>query len=249
MPKPHSRCPLPSAIPSGCALVTEGGRRHASETLASAFSPVRSVLGVALLGVVPVFAVGSVGSAQSAPGPIFRIEPGLMSTDVVSVPAGVASATGFNVRFETRLPTIHRWLTPVIGASITPYGTSGIRNRSRNAPLLFVGNVFPFVSAQKTAGWATVDVPLLLYYSYGGGGVHNDRLYGRDLFLQIAARVHVGQKMLHDLGAFWSRVDAYAFLEQTMTPNRDSVSRRVDRFNPVVLIGLSMPFGATSSGR
>ncbi len=115
--------------------------------------------------------------------------------------------------------------------------------------MLFVGNVLPLIPAKRTAGWATVEVPLLLYYSYGGGGAHNSRLYGRDLFLQIAAHVHVGQKMLDDLGAFWSKVDAYAFLEQTMTPNRDSVTRRLDRFNPVALIGLSMPFGATSSAR
>jgi hypothetical protein len=202
------------------------------------------------MAMVALFASGSAtgeARAQQPGAPLFLLEPGMISTDFLSAPSEVTtSSTGFNFRFETRIPTAARWVTPVIGASIAPYGTSGIGGRILNTPLLFIGNVFPLAGPAKTAGWATLEAPLLLYYSYGGGSERNQRFYGRDLFLQLALRVHLGQKALGDLGGFWSRIDAYAFVEQNLTPNAAGPAETVDRFNPVAVFGLAIPFGGIS---
>jgi hypothetical protein len=190
-----------------------------------------------------LLASGKSSDAQQEVGPVFLLQPGLLTTDFVSAPAGETSATGFNLSFETRFPTSVSWLTPVIGASVTPNGTNGVVDRGVNAPVLFAGNVFPVVGPRLTAGWLTLEAPLLLYYSYGGGGQHNPRVYGGDLFMQIALFVHLGSKTLKDMGSFWSRLDAYASLGQNLTPNEDPRVGKRDRFNPVALFGVSTRFG------
>ncbi len=130
-----------------------------------------------------------------------------------------------------------------------PYGTSGSTDRGANAPRLFAGNVFPGLSARQIGGWATVEFPLLLYQSYGGGGFNNRRLFGRDLYGQLAIYLHLGDKVLRPLGASWGRIDAYAFLEQNLTPNKDRSTGRTDRFNPVILYGVSIPVGDEAGRR
>ena len=185
--------------------------------------------------------------AQDTGTPVFLLEPGMMTIDFVSAP-GVESSTAFNFRFETRIPTGNRWFTPVLGASIAPYGMSRVGDRNLNTPVIFAGNVFPVVRPERTAGWATLEAPLLFYYSYNGGGERNQRFYGRDLFAQLALRVHLGKKALSDLGSFWSRVDAYAFVEQNLTPNAVG-GPHPDHFNPVGLFGVVLPFGGGNSRR
>jgi hypothetical protein len=185
---------------------------------------------------------------QETRSPIFLAEPGMISTDFLSA-GSLNSSTAFNFRFETRLPTATSWLTPVIGASIAPYGYSGSGKGALNTPLIFGGNVFPVLAPERTGAWATIEMPVLFYYSYDGGGQHSQRLYGRDLFVQLAVRLHVGRKVLRDLGEFWSRLDAYAFLEQNLTPNPLGTSPRPDRFNPVGLFGAVIPFGGAAITR
>lgn len=193
-----------------------------------------------------VLATASVrGAAQPSRGPELLLQPGLLSADFISAPEGVTSTTGFNLRFATRVPTRYRWLTPVIGASVTPEGTSGTSTRNTNAPALFAGNIFPLVGVGRTAGWLTLEAPLLVYHAYGGGGPGNPRIYGRDLYLQLAAYVHLGRKALRELGPGWARFDLYAFIEQNLTPNENTVTGRTDRFNPVALAGVSLAFGPT----
>jgi hypothetical protein len=199
------------------------------------------VNGRRLTAVVLVAAVPLASGAAQGSGPVFRFQPGMLSLDFVSTPPGVSSATAFNLRFETRFPTGARWITPVVGAAVTPYGTTAFGGRDQNAPVLFIGNVLPAVPASVTGGWATLELPILLYYQYGGGGNDNAHLYGRDAFVQLALSLHLGRKMLRDLGPFWSRLDAYAFIEQNLTPNEDSRAGRVDRFNPVALFGVTIP--------
>jgi len=186
-------------------------------------------------------------AAQGERGPLFLLEPGMLTTDFVSVPVGSESGTGFNMRFETRFPSGLRWFMPVVGASVTPYGTSNPSARGLNTPVLFAGNVFPLLDQRRTNGWITAEVPLLLHYAFGGGGAHNERLYGRDLHLQVAFRLHLGEKTLRDLGPFWRRLDVYAMFEQNLTPNEELTSGKPDRFNPVAMYGVTIPVGGTKN--
>jgi hypothetical protein len=181
--------------------------------------------------------------AQGERGPIFLLEPGMLTTDFISVPVGSESGTGFNMRFETRFPSGLRWFMPVVGGSVTPYGTSNPSARGLNTPVLFAGNVFPLIDQRRTNGWVTAEVPLLVNYAFGGGGANNERLYGRDLHLQVAFRIHLGEKRLRDLGPFWRRLDVYVMFEQNLTPNEELTSGKPDRFNPVAMYGVTIPVG------
>jgi hypothetical protein len=192
---------------------------------------------------------GTECSAQTERGPVFRFQPGLVAAHFISAPRGSPSATGFNLRFETRLPSGSRWFTPIFGAAVTPYGMSGLGGNNLNAPVLFVGNVFPGITADRTHGWATVDVPVLVYHSYGGGGARNRRLYGQDLFIQLALYLPVGERILKDFGGFWSRTEIYGFLEQNLTPNAQIEGGHPDRFDPTALFGVSIPFGRTEHAK
>jgi hypothetical protein len=181
--------------------------------------------------------------AQSPSAPVFLLQPGLVSADFISAGPDVTSTTGFNLRFETRFPTRTAWLTPFVGASVAPYGMSGPGGRALNTPVLFLGNIFPLVRDRRTAGWLTLELPVFVSHSYGGGSENETRLYGPDLHLQLAAFLHVGRKVLHEFGPNWTRLDVYAFLDQDLTPNPDAVSGRRDRFNPAALFGLSLTIG------
>jgi hypothetical protein len=178
----------------------------------------------------------------------FDLQPGYITADFLSPPPGVSSTTGFNLRFATRFTTGLPWLVPVVGGSVTPYGTTGPSARNHNSPSLFAGNIFPLVAPLRTGGWLTAELPLLLYHSYGGGRRDNPRLFGPDIFLQLAVYVHVGEKLLGELGPGWRCLDGYFFLEQNMTPNPEPSTLRLDRFNPVALFGLSLKIaGRTGS--
>ena len=62
-------------------------------------------------------------SAHAQRGPVFVLQPGLAVSDFISVREGTLTNTAFSLRFETRFPTGVKWLTPVIGAVLLPYGT------------------------------------------------------------------------------------------------------------------------------
>lgn len=177
-------------------------------------------------------------------GPVLLLQPGMASADFLSAPEGEPATTGFNLRFAGVQPTASRWLTFIVGASVTPYGSSGASRRDTNAPVLFAGNVFPVLSSSQSAGWLSMDMPLLLTYSLDGGGEHNSRIYGRDVVLEAAVTVHAGRKLLSGFGGPLSRIRIYGLLDQILTPNR-GVDRRIDRFNPVAYYGITVPLGTS----
>ena len=174
--------------------------------------------------------------------PVFLLQPGLLTTDFISSTASVSS-TGFNARFSTQLPTSLRWLTPTFGVNVTPYGTTGYTTSQTNAPSVFVGNIFPLVSDSTLGGWLRVDVPILWYYTYDGGGPFNSRLFGRDLYAELALTSSLGKKLLGSLGPNWKRLEAYLLIDQNLTPNPDRVTNVTDRFNPIALFGITVRFG------
>ncbi|MBK9976455.1 MAG: hypothetical protein IPP20_00765 [Gemmatimonadetes bacterium] len=189
--------------------------------------------------------------AERSPGrtPEFLFQPGMLSADFVSAPEGYPSTSGFNLRFSTLVPTSSKWWTLIVGASVTPYGTSGITPRSTNTPVLFVGNVFPGIAARRTGGWLELQFPFYLTYTYGGGGPRNRAIYGRDFVAEAALQVHVGQKVLRELGPAFARLRLYAMVNQVITPNEDPTSGRTDRFNPMALYGITIPIGRHSTER
>jgi len=181
--------------------------------------------------------------------PELLLQPGMLTADFMSAPTGYPATSGFNLRFATLVPSSSKWWTFIVGASVTPYGTSGVTPRSTNTPVVFIGNVFPGVSVQRTGGWFDVQFPVYLTYSYGGGGARNSQIYGRDIVAEAALQVYVGRKVLRDLGPGFSRLRLYAMVNQLMTPNEDPTSGKTDRFNPVALYGLTIPIGASRAAR
>lgn len=180
-------------------------------------------------------------------GPVLLLQPGMLSADFVSAKEGFPATSGFNLRFSTLVPSASKWWTLIIGASVTPYGTSGITPRNTNTPVLFIGNVFPGIGARRTGGWFDLQFPVYLTYSYGGGGAHNRAIYGRDFVGEVALQWFVGQKVLRDLGPAFSRLRVYAMANQVLTPNADVVTGKVDRFNPVALYGITIPIGGNGA--
>lgn len=185
---------------------------------------------------------GVMGAQET--GPVVLLQPGMASGDFVSAPAGEPATTGFNLRFAGVVPTSKRWLTLIVGGSVTPYGTNGASRRNSNTPVLFIGNVFPVLGASRTAHWLSIDAPILLTYTSGGGGEHNARPYGRDVVIEGALTVHLGRKLLSGFGGPLARLRIYGLLDQVLTPNRDQFGQ-VDRFNPVAYYGITLPFGTT----
>lgn len=175
--------------------------------------------------------------------PVFFLQPGFMTTDFISSRNSSSSSTGVNLRFATQLPTRIKWLTPTFGTNIPPYGTTGYATTQTNAPTVFMGNVFPLVEASRLGGWLSIDAPLLWYYVLDGGGRHNQRLFGGDVYAELAFTSPLGEKLLRDLGPSWKHLGGYLLLDQNLSPNPDRVSSRTDRFNPIALFGISLRFG------
>ena len=70
--------------------------------------------------------------AQSPSGPVFLLQPGLLSADFISAGPDVSSTTGFNLRFETRFPTRTPWLTPLVGEEVVDAVALAARIDRRN---------------------------------------------------------------------------------------------------------------------
>ena len=183
-------------------------------------------------------------AAAQTVSPLVLVETGLLTADFLSAPSNVTATTGFNFRFVALIPTPLQRITVMLGASLTPYGTTGFGERDTNAPSVFGGVLTPLLDERQTGGWFRVDLPVLWYYSYGGGGEHTRAVYGRDIYAELAIAIPLGTKLLGDLGPGWSHVEGYVRLDQNLTPNRQQVSRRLDRFNPVAMYGVALRFGS-----
>lgn len=197
---------------------------------------------VALVGCLTLYPVPGQSQDRGA-GLTLLLQPGMLTADFLSAPDGFPATSGFNLRFATRVPTRSKWWTLLIGASVTPYGTTGITPRSTNTPVLFAGNVVPLLPAGRTGGWLEVELPLLFMYSYGGGGLHNRDIYGRDFVAELAVQANIGPKVLRDLGPVLSKLRVYLLFDQNLTPNKDPNTGNTDRFNPAALYGITIPIG------
>ena len=174
---------------------------------------------------------------------VFELQPGITVADFVSTTEETPSNSAFSVRFSTKFRTSLKWLTPVVGAVFLPYGTTENTTRNTDAPTLFVGNVFPLLSPNRTSGWLSIEVPVLVTHSPGAGPTGNVRDYGRDLVILPTGYLHIGARMLSEFGSIWSRLSLFAQLEQVLTPARDPATGDRDFLNPFATFGFSLIVG------
>ena len=185
-------------------------------------------------------------SAQVVRAPVFMFEPGVITVNAVSAPLPTGSSTGLNLRFLANFVTRIPWLTIEVGTSFAPLGLSNGQHEL-NEPTFFYGPIVMVLPRDRTRNWLELSLPLLGAYRLDENG-ESDRLYVNDLVVQGAALVPVGQHLMADMGPFWSRLTLYGIIEQNLTPSRNFTTRRVDRFNPTFLYGVSIPLRGNSQG-
>lgn len=180
--------------------------------------------------------------------PAFVFEPGVVTVNAVSAPVPTGSSTGLNLRFLVLAQTAIPWLSVELGASLAPLGLSNGQS-AFNEPTLFYGASIMLLPRDRTANWLELTMPVLIAYRLDETG-EAKRLYVNDLVVQGSAHMPIGQKLMGDMGPFWSRLTIYGVMEQNLTPARNFATRKVDRFNPVFFYGVSIPLlgGARPAG-
>ena len=170
--------------------------------------------------------------------PVFTVEPGAVTINAVSAPLPAGSSTGLNLRFVATFATSIPWLTAEIGTSFAPLGLSN-GQRHRNEPTFFYGPRIMLLPRDRTQNWLELALPILGTYRIDENGTA-ERLYVHNLDAQVVALVPVGQNLMRDMGSFWSRLTLYGIIEQNLTPARNAVTEKFDRFNPVFQYGVSI---------
>ncbi len=177
--------------------------------------------------------------------PVFLFMPSVVTANAISAPDGFESASGFNIRFQTTIPTSTRWFTPVFGVQWLPNGLDGDDN---NAPTIYYGFVFPIIHPEWTGGWLGASIDPLGVFALGNGGRQADQPYGHDFFLELAVTVPIGQKMMREMGQF-SSLALFLLVDQQITHAPRDVDGDRDYFRPVLIYGLALPLAPWGSGR
>jgi hypothetical protein len=187
-------------------------------------------------------------ACQALRAPTFVFEPGVVTINAVSAPLPTGASTGLNLRFLAVVPTSIPWLSIELGTSFAPLGLSNGLS-AFNEPTFFYGPVVMLLPKDRTANWLELTLPVLGAYRLDENG-EADRLYVNDLMIQGAGTVPIGQKLMRDMGSFWSRLTLYGVVEQNLTPARNFNTRKIDRFNPTFLYGVSIAIhGAKESAQ
>lgn len=198
------------------------------------------------IGAVTVLISAASLNAQIVHTPVFMFEPGIVTVNAISAPLPTGSSTGLNLRFLANFSTRIPWLTVEVGTSFAPLGLSN-GQREFNEPTFFYGPIIMLLPRDRTKNWLELSLPILGAYHLDDSG-ESDRLYVTDLILQGTAVVPIGEHLLADMGAFWSRLTLYGIVEQNLTPSRNFTTQRVDRFNPTFLYGVSIPLRGKTQG-
>ena len=191
------------------------------------------------------------GAANGTPllgTPRFYFEPGMVTFDAVSPGHDFGASSGFNFRFVTLVPTRWPLLRLVVGTSFAPFGLSN-QQQTDNDPSFFYGVSVPVVTSAVTGGWLDVAVPLMGLYRLREAGERSRRSYTNDLVVEGAVFVHLGRRLLADLGGIWPRLSVYVLADQSLTPSRSALRPERDRFSPVFQYGISIPIGPQNPGR
>jgi hypothetical protein len=155
------------------------------------------------------------------------------------------------------VPTTTPWFNLVMGTQFQPNGLGGDKN---NRPGFYYGAIIPVaLIGTATQGWLSMSIDPLGVYGSGLGAsaridentgalLANNRDYGHDFFLEAAFVLNVGSKMMANMGP-WSGLGVYFLIDQKITHTKvrvvdatgATVSEETDRFNPVLLYGVTIP--------
>jgi hypothetical protein len=188
-----------------------------------------------------VVAIAAPAGAQGyLKSPVFLAQPGIVTTNVISAPAGSTRESGFNVRFTTVIPTNTSYLNFVAGVQFQP---NGVGDKQANQPGFYYGAILPVALVGRASqGFLSLSIDPLGVYSLGGGNEFPRRLYGHDFFLEGALVANIGSKMMAS-NSPWSGLGAYLLLDQQMTHVGS------DKFNPVFLYGLTLQIAPWGKGK
>ncbi|HKG94460.1 MAG TPA: hypothetical protein VKA84_21280 [Gemmatimonadaceae bacterium] len=189
-----------------------------------------------------LFAAGAGAQENSAffKPPIFVFQPGIVTANAVSPTVKDADVlSGLNVRFMTILPTAAKYFLGVAGVQFQPNGVGGNKN---NSPGFFYGGLIPVpIVSTATQGWLSFSLDPLGVY--GPSGYSSDHPYSHEAFLEGAFVLNVGSKMMKDIPMF-AGVSAYFLVDQQLTHPAQDAQGKNDRWNPVLLYGVTVPIAA-----
>lgn len=186
--------------------------------------------------------LGTTAGAQEAPSdtsrgiawpfkaPVFVLQPGLITTNFLDAPSGTESATEFNFRVVTAIPTTIPRTTLVGIVQFTPFAEAAGGGRA-NSPAFVYGPVFNVFNTRLVS----FDFDVLGAYGPAArttdesSYTHKLVLEG-DLFLKIGQALAPAGSTSH-----WRNVALYGLLANVATGLPSGASRWV------LLTGLSLP--------
>ena len=160
--------------------------------------------------------------------PVFVLQPGILQANVISKPEGTETGDAMpNARFLTLLPTASPYFTLLGGAQW------GIADEDDHGPIIFYGAIIPIPGiTEATQGWLSLSIDPLGVTGGAGGE-------GTNFWLEGAAVLNIGAKMMTN--SPWKGLGLYFLLDQQITRIPEDANGDKDRFNPVLLYGLSLP--------
>lgn len=181
--------------------------------------------------------VSSQSQAQWLKAPVLVFQPGIVSANVISAPDGADAIHGFNVRFTMVVPTVSPHFNLVMGTQFFPNGLGG---SGANEPIFYYGGIIPLGPVNSmTQGFFNASIDPLGVYAPAGYGT---RPYSHEFVIELALIANVGAKMMSNMG-FFSNMGVYLLFDQAITHVGD------DKFNPVVLYGITFPIAPWPGSR
>ncbi|HVE78875.1 MAG TPA: hypothetical protein VNA89_08445 [Gemmatimonadaceae bacterium] len=173
--------------------------------------------------------------AQWLKAPTLVFQPGVITANVISAPDDADAISGFNVRFTMVVPTASPLFNLVMGTQFLPNGLDG---NDDNRPIFYYGGIIPVGPINAYQQFLQVLVnPLGVYAMRRSEG---ERQYTHEFVLELALIANVGKYMMPNMGV-WSNLGAYLLFDQQITGLAEDANGDTDRFNPVVLSGLTLP--------
>jgi hypothetical protein len=176
--------------------------------------------------------------------PVFLLQPSMIMLNTLSAPEGVDSETQFLARFTTVIPTASDWLSLVALVQWMPFFEPAEGSDAKfNYPFFVYGGIIPIIRPSFTGGWLTISLdPLGIFEPNNGSDPDNENAYKHNFYLEGAAVLNVGAMMMKD-SPTWSGFGIHALFVQQMTGIAEDANGDKDRFNPIIVVGATLPLG------